>query len=211
MAGPPAQLASGSDRITPMAATAPIPSEPSGTGKRFSAANLRRHYAIYRDYIKHEDDLLNQRSTWHLLIQGFLFATLGVVGEWTFAKDAPNYLATQRENLIYVLAGVGISVAAAAFLSILAANNAIDQLQKDWDTIRSKFNIEDAALLPEIAGGGHPTAKSHGKLPAVCITVVVAVSWVVVIGMAVYDRGHKPTAPPPSPASQTPKPADIRK
>lgn len=40
---------------------------------------VEKLYQIYRDYLIHEDDLMNQRSTWHLLIQGFLFATFGAL------------------------------------------------------------------------------------------------------------------------------------
>lgn len=34
-------------------------------------------YELFRDYIKHEDDLINQRLTWLLTIHGFLYATCG--------------------------------------------------------------------------------------------------------------------------------------
>ena len=64
-------------------------------------------YQIYRDYMKHEDDLLNQRTTWLLVIQGFLFATLGVLGEWVFPSAGRDLLQTQRHDLRHtVLVGV---------------------------------------------------------------------------------------------------------
>src|SRR5437763_1604980 len=37
-------------------------------------ADTRDLYRIFRSYIAHEDDLINQRQTWNLTIQGFLFA-----------------------------------------------------------------------------------------------------------------------------------------
>jgi hypothetical protein len=39
---------------------------------------LVAHYRIFRDYLQHEDDLINHRSTWHHTIQGLLFTALGV-------------------------------------------------------------------------------------------------------------------------------------
>ena len=33
------------------------------------------HYAIFRDYLKHEDNLINNRLNWNFTIQGFLFAS----------------------------------------------------------------------------------------------------------------------------------------
>ena len=33
-------------------------------------------YGLYRGYVEHEDNLINQRSTWTYVIQSFLFAAL---------------------------------------------------------------------------------------------------------------------------------------
>jgi len=66
---------------------------------------LKRLYEIYRDYIKHEDDLINHRSTWHLLIQGFLFATLAGCGKSDLAGQRPTPLAGK---LLILRCGVGV-------------------------------------------------------------------------------------------------------
>lgn len=34
-------------------------------------------FSLYRDYLKHEDNLINQRTTWLITIQSFLIATFG--------------------------------------------------------------------------------------------------------------------------------------
>ena len=36
------------------------------------------HFKIFRDYMQHEDNLINQRVSWNSTIQGFLFATYGL-------------------------------------------------------------------------------------------------------------------------------------
>ena len=36
-------------------------------------------FELYRDYVKHEDALINSRLVWNLNIQGFLFAAYGVI------------------------------------------------------------------------------------------------------------------------------------
>jgi hypothetical protein len=38
-----------------------------------------RLYAIYRQYLMNEANLINARLTWLLTIQGFLFATYGLI------------------------------------------------------------------------------------------------------------------------------------
>src|SRR5437879_8379854 len=42
---------------------------------REERADIRDLYRIFRTYVEHEDDLINQRQTWNLTIQGFLFAS----------------------------------------------------------------------------------------------------------------------------------------
>ena len=36
------------------------------------------HFKIFRDYMQHEDNLINQRVSWNSTIQGFHFATYGL-------------------------------------------------------------------------------------------------------------------------------------
>jgi hypothetical protein len=59
-------------------------------------------YNVYRDYMKHEDDLINQRASWHLLLQGFLFATFGVMGEWQ-TEGGTGFLHPRRYWILYGL------------------------------------------------------------------------------------------------------------
>jgi hypothetical protein len=143
-------------------------------------------FKIYRDYMKHEDDLLNHRTTWLLVIQGFLFATLGVLGEWILPNKTPDLLRTERQFLVFVLAIVGLTIASVAYLSIKAANDAIDSLEKKWNNLRIRY--EGWELLPDIAGGGHPKAKGRGKKPALWIPRVIFLAWLAVLGMAVKDK-----------------------
>jgi hypothetical protein len=158
--------------------------------------HLTELYKVYRDYMKHEDDLLNQRTTWLLVIQGFLFATLAVLGEWVSPKDPlSDLLRTERLYLIYVLVFVGILIAVAAFISILAANKAIDSLQKKWEKeLKQYYRAEDWDLFPGIAGGGHKKAKAWGKTPALAIPCIVALAWIIVAGMNANDKLYPPTA-----------------
>jgi hypothetical protein len=153
----------------------------------FDLQRLSPLYEIYRDYMKHEDDLLNHRTTWLLVIQGFLFATLGVLGEWQLPGNSLDILYTERHWLVYVLGFVGVSIAVAAFASILAANRAIDSLHGQWKALRRKHGNPDWDLLPELAGGGHPTSKKLGKAPTLCIPVVVVIAWIIVSSMAAKD------------------------
>ena len=113
-------------------------------------------YEIYRDYTKHEDNLIHHRMTWLLTIHGFLFATYGltlqkkleiaekVIGNKTFSdfleKRAPTSshtgdLILNFQNSIFqinvfltVLSFVGIFISIFAFISVSAAKRAINNI-----------------------------------------------------------------------------------
>jgi hypothetical protein len=146
-------------------------------------------YDRYRDYMKHEDDLINQRSSWHLLLQGFLFATFGVMGEWQ-AGDDKGFLHPQRFLILYGLVVMGFLISIFASFSILAANTAINRLQKQWDDLPRKLNIPESfcQLLPGLAGGGSNSARLWGKSPAIAIPFIVALAWLWVLGVAIHSQ-----------------------
>jgi hypothetical protein len=53
-------------------------------------------YEFFRDYVKHEDNLINQRLTWLLTIHGFLYATCGFTLQKKYEiaeKIASDYVA----------------------------------------------------------------------------------------------------------------------
>ncbi len=158
---------------------------------RKDLTRLKLLYDVYRDYMKHEDDLINQRSTWHLLIQGFLFATMGVIGEWQVAKNVPDILHFERENLVYVLATVGIAISVTVAISMQAADNAIEALCGRWSKrIHKEFDPEVWDLVPAIAGGGAKTSKGLGKLAARVIPVFISFAWLAIAVMAFSGKHH---------------------
>ena len=146
-------------------------------------------YDLYRDYMKHEDDLINQRSSWHLLLQGFLFATFGVMGEWQ-AGDGKGFLHPQRYLILYGLIVMGFLISVFASFSILAANTAINRLQKQWNDLPGNLNIPEGfcQLLPGLAGGGSKSAKFWGKSPAIAIPLIVALAWLWILGVAIHSQ-----------------------
>jgi hypothetical protein len=148
-------------------------------------------YYLYRDYMKHEDDLINQRSSWHLLLQGFLFATFGVLGEWQ-AEGGAGFLHSQRYWILYGIIGTGLLISLFATSSILAADAAINKLHRCWDDLPNKLLIpqEFWELLPGIAGAGSKHAKRWGKTPAIAIPIIIALAWSWILGFAIYSQRH---------------------
>jgi hypothetical protein len=71
-----------------------------------------------RQMIRHEDDLRNQRLTWLFTLDGFLFATLGLV--WSGQHST---------LLIFALAAVGVFIGLSAVGSMSVSKKAIDELR----------------------------------------------------------------------------------
>jgi len=74
---------------------------------------------IIRTMIRHEDDIVNQRMTWFLTIQGLLFAALA------FAWGKGTVLGI-------VLGVVGIAICASSYTALNVGPNAVRKLVEWW-------------------------------------------------------------------------------
>jgi hypothetical protein len=174
----------------------------------FSKADFERAdslYKTYRAYIEHEDELINHRSTWHLLIQGFLFATFAGLGQWQPGTD--HYLYDHRFLIVGIVALMGLSIAVCAYFSIDAADKSLNELQGKW-SIAKKAACVPASLndaFPPLAGGGSSQALKLGKLPALAVPVIVAMAWAILLVLDIYVGSQpKATTPVTTSASATP-------
>jgi hypothetical protein len=105
-------------------------------------------YKLFRDYVKHEDDLINNRLNWNFTIQGFLFAAyafslqkIADVDLGLIRNDInPDLVGTipivhnthELRTVMLVTAGVGFCVSIFIYLSVWAARVAIDELEGRW-------------------------------------------------------------------------------
>jgi hypothetical protein len=67
-------------------------------------------YQIYRDYIKHEDELINRRSMSNIIFQGFLFAAYGFSVEFLRRPPIDKNLLAGLKFLPLILPLVGCTV-----------------------------------------------------------------------------------------------------
>ncbi len=113
-------------------------------------------YTLFRDYVKHEDSLINWRLSWNFAIQGFLFAAYAVATQKIFeanlslATQADQSIRTQTAQMInasvpsitrfvQLLAGTGISVTVLIFFGVNAATLAIAELDERWRHLHSAY------------------------------------------------------------------------
>jgi hypothetical protein len=136
-------------------------------------------FGLYRDRMMHEDNLLNHRSTWHLVIQGFLFGTLGVLLKPGKCSDPPNAMCVLYQRLPFVVGGVGVLVSIFAWLSLHAAHIAIERLDREWR--EKKMRYDPGCLLPGLAGAGSTSARILGKLHGLLIPLTTGTAWALIL------------------------------
>jgi hypothetical protein len=177
-------------------------------------------YWIYRSYIQHEDDLINNRTTWLITIQSFLLATFGFsYQKWlevftryvenktsnhlffSFLLDKPtadterytlfmNMAFTNYGLFLLALCAIGFAVGGISFYSIKAAALAIEQLTDTWADIEKKIGPD--CHFPKIIGGGSKEAAKHGlRFPTFLPRFFMAL-WAVTVIAVIYSQYVSP-------------------
>jgi hypothetical protein len=145
-------------------------------------ADALQIYGAYRDYIKHEDELIHQRLSWNLTLQGFLFTAYGL----TFSMlSNPGGDPTVKAHLHFihcVFPVVGGLVALLSLLSILAAQNSLNGLREEWLKHIDKESVE---MLPGLTGAGRSFANTWGKMPQIGIPIVIVAAWCALLYVAI--------------------------
>ena len=164
--------------------------EPTVPVRETDCEHSLEFYRLCRAKIEHEDELVNQRLTWLITLQGLLFtaygfsisaeaASLGSKGIEIGASDAARHsyeafmtnLLTLRHGLSYL----GIAVALAALTGILAACRAIrdDVAAMQGLPVR---NCSGQPLFPRVASEG--SANALGMTCAVSVPFMLAGVWI---------------------------------
>ena len=128
-----------------------------------------RLYEIYRSYIVHENDLINNRVGWFIQLHSFLIATYGIVvtsiiGSF-FVDHEPRIQSFYPQLigclLLLMIEVVGAFSSHAARQSIDAANTAIMELQRRWETYCTG-HPHMPLLFPGLTGGGSKDSTAAG-------------------------------------------------
>lgn len=145
-------------------------------------------YALYRDYIKHEDSLIRDRITWNLTIQGFLFAAYALVLQTHLSPNQPItdwwveiFLVMVHSVVIPV---VGYVLARESQGAVAAATAAIHNLELSHNAFEAQFSQDDlrqhpSLPLPLVTRGGIPEVD-RGHAYTLYVPSVVMAAWVAV-------------------------------
>jgi hypothetical protein len=126
-----------------------------------------RQYQTIREYIKHEDGLIHQRTTHLVSVQTFLLGGM-------FLPRLIDILAAPKDHqqagqlmkdlsqvdypfFLAILVVIGLLTSLASAHSIRAASRSIDNLRRRWRLILAENPWID--YLPDVTEGGFPACK----------------------------------------------------
>ncbi|MGK7880119.1 MAG: hypothetical protein AB4060_08465 [Crocosphaera sp.] len=148
-------------------------------------------YKIYRDYIKHEDSLINNRLTWLLLAEGFFFtsycsivssspssSTCGFTDYKTILCILTSSHSSSICQLQLILIFTGILVGVFGSVGIVASSRSIDSFKSFGQ--QKLTNTRDLGL-PDLTGGFDGLAKKIGLTPRLTIPPLIICIWVYVL------------------------------
>ena len=119
--------------------------------------SLESTYKFVRDYVVHEDSLINFRLNWLLVIQGLLFTAYGLTIRELLKNEKTSENIQNIHEFRKVISFVGITTCILIFLSILSAVLAIKNLEAFWEMRnKNQKNIENITGLPFVTGGTNP-------------------------------------------------------
>jgi hypothetical protein len=137
-----------------------------------------QHFKLYRDYVEHEDALIDKRLLWNLNIQGFLLATYGFSVQKLAEVQVHQPQTDEKEllgtwalyALLFVLPLLGGVISFLSWQGIEAAQFAIKNLSDEWAEIEHGYKSGHDALkppqplpqLPKMTGGGAALAHDWG-------------------------------------------------
>lgn len=156
--------------------------------------SARMIHAAFRDYIKHEDTLVQYRITWLLVLTGMLLTLyLTLCGLLLYVITAAPKARTEAALVdypitsllfvpIFLLSFAGLMAAIICFRSILGAAASAESIQVAWANFKtSQYWKEDDNLLPDVTYGfSKPITPTYGYPRTVCGGI--AVLWLVSMG-----------------------------
>lgn len=160
------------------------------TGKYY---NIESSYKSVREKIVHEDDLVHQRLTWLITLNGLVFSALGFT---LIAESGSLKVATGQSvvNFVFALNSirfgllvVGVGSCVAALMGVIAAYRRISQERLNYyeyvsylrGIIGSKFNErEKVPWMPRLTG--HTKTNKYGMYCGLFVPILIGFSWFII-------------------------------
>lgn len=131
-------------------------------------------YEAIATQIERENALINQRLSWTLQINGFLFTALALLSSRA-TLDSPMLLLSNR-----LIPLTGLCVSVGAFLGVLAAHHQLDYLTREWE------NMAPGDPRPR-PFGNRGQAYLLGVMPSILPATSLVVVWLCLMVMGLGE------------------------
>lgn len=123
-------------------------------------------YDMYKEQVSREDNLINNRLSWMLTIQGLLFAALSVLAT---ENEGVQALLETLKTVIPIVGGIS---ALAVFGTVIIAHVSLYNLHKEWLLHHSAIKPSPFGLQKE---GGHHFWNMFS--PSLLLPLALVVIW----------------------------------
>src|SRR5436305_12422508 len=134
------------------------------------------YYQIIRAQIEHEDNLINQRLSWFVAAQSFLFTAYAILLNAPPAPMRVEKFVTQQDILFPLIPVVAIGMSLLIYTTIFAAMRAMANLRR---LLESHLNERERAVLPPVQG--YRLTLLLGQAAPILIPFVFMLSWIVLL------------------------------
>jgi hypothetical protein len=166
-------------------------------------------YSLLREYIQHEDNLINHRTTWFLTLNSFLFAIVGILAN--VSEEPKLFRPSEVLLFLIMISTIGIVVSATSGMSVYAAYNSIKALKAIWvdkyepeaidfggkatgsllDRPDNELRFDPKMIFPYVKGGGGNRLNARrGRVIAYSLFWWIGLCWTSVCAFAVYKLGQ---------------------
>jgi hypothetical protein len=133
-----------------------------------------QYYQIIRSQLEHEDNLINQRLSWFVAAQAFLFSAYAIL------LNAPSQVrlegfGTQQEILFFLIPLVAIGMSILIYVTVIAAMLAMANLRRLLESHAKEKEI----LLPPVQG--YRQTLLLGQASPILIPFLFMISWIVLL------------------------------
>jgi hypothetical protein len=145
-------------------------------------------YTRLRDYLKHEDSLINWRLTWNFALQPPLIAAYAYIQPATnVAGNAAKV--TELHDLAQAgLPALGLLIGLTSFVGVVAAQRSITHLTLKWERIVTS-SAASKDHFPPLSGGGSHFATALGSLTSLGPILALWVAWAAILGQRISFAG----------------------
>lgn len=137
------------------------------------------YYRLIRCHIEHEDELVNLRVVWQLLVQSFFFSAYATL--LNAPQQAKKVVFEHLQDLLtWLIPVAGLLAGLLTFVSIFTALQTVRFLREQYEVYdRMEHSDASAKLFPPIQGP--PQLRRWAQISPIGLPMLFIVAWLIII------------------------------